>query len=577
MLRGILAASVAVFVALLVPLPLAGATAQGLDLALSESATALKQKPKKADGRLKVTISGLQGHAGRVTVRGPQKYKMSLTSSTTLRRLIEGTYRLSAAPFTADQATFYPTLVPRSKIKVKVGRTSKVTAAYTVRPWTSPPTSGPTPNPTPNPSNPVNPPSSTGSPVRFDLTNAAGMAMTNTANQLPAAHVDRSAAPSSNLSAVNPDGSMRQALSSGNISVRQFYIAPDEQIYLFLDSPIDLETSQYKSDGCLLLRVTAGQDKPTCVDSTLRQVGLLKYGTNPQIQFDDSGAIYYGGSTQDGRTVLRRNSNGVITDLITDNVYISEFLVAPDSSVYLTGYTRGTNNGWTRRISPQGALSTLYPDWRDLLKMLSDGNVYFIGNNFTFNRYLVSEGRMDPRPWLHFRQGGPDLNAHYLCESIWQPLGYTGCHLGWERPVGLFNTLDGDSVAAIGKGDSAYGAGHIGFIMRYLPNPGYLTTSVVTPTVALPVINTLLLAGMTDDNRNTLVAFNTSTGTERELIDASQEVEIYHLAFSSNSNAVMFDGLRFSDNQFVIGAVDMGSGRVTMTPSRVKLADFQAL
>jgi hypothetical protein len=40
-------------------------------------------------------------------------------------------------------------------------------------------------------------------------------------------------------------------------------------------------------------------------------------------------------------------------------------------------------------------------------------------------------------------------------------------------------------------------------------------------------------------------------------MDASNEIEIYNMNYVASTNMIMFDGLRFSDNQYVIGQVDL--------------------
>jgi hypothetical protein len=41
-------------------------------------------------------------------------------------------------------------------------------------------------------------------------------------------------------------------------------------------------------------------------------------------------------------------------------------------------------------------------------------------------------------------------------------------------------------------------------------------------------------------------------------MDGSIEVEIFSMTYSQKKNAVMFSGLRFSDNKFVVGEVSLG-------------------
>jgi hypothetical protein len=67
-----------------------------------------------------------------------------------------------------------------------------------------------------------------------------------------------------------------------------------------------------------------------------------------------------------------------------------------------------------------------------------------------------------------------------------------------------------------------------------------------------------LLAGTTSSGVNTLSVYDTSSKQETVVMDGSIEVEIYSMSFSQKKNSIMFSGLRFSDNKFVVGEVSLG-------------------
>jgi hypothetical protein len=59
-------------------------------------------------------------------------------------------------------------------------------------------------------------------------------------------------------------------------------------------------------------------------------------------------------------------------------------------------------------------------------------------------------------------------------------------------------------------------------------------------------------------------------------VPASNEIEMYHLNYVASSNKIMFDGLRFSDNKYVIGQIDLNTGQVNSSQTgSSKLVDFQ--
>jgi hypothetical protein len=89
------------------------------------------------------------------------------------------------------------------------------------------------------------------------------------------------------------------------------------------------------------------------------------------------------------------------------------------------------------------------------------------------------------------------------------------------------------------------------------------------------VITNLVLAGTDSSGRNILTLLNTSNDQETVLIGPSNEIEIYHLNYVANGNKIMFDGLRFSDNRYVIGQVNLSTLQVTVTPTGTgQLVDF---
>lgn len=502
-----------------------------------------------AKGKLKIQVTGLpSGWSASVTVKGPKKYKAKVTKTVNLKNLRPGTYKMRASPMQIGSNLYVPSL--KSKAKVRAGKTTKSRVTYSKR--TVP---------------------QSGAPVRVNLANATGVGLVAANSPRSGSQPTTRSTTGSNLVAVQTDGTLRDAVTSGTVNVNGFFIGPNEQVYLLFSGPVDLATSEYSQGGCILAQVSAGDAAPACVDSSLRYIGgLSTENTNPIIQFDNQGAIYYVGQSSNGTTVLRRNKSGVITDLISDQIGITNYLVAPNGTVFIDGYTIGSGTGWVRRVSPQGGLKTIkaYGVW--FLKLLPDGNVYFGENynRYAVWRYLVDSDQLDPRPWIDFPQSAPDLNAHYLCTDLWQPFN-NECMSTFAIPKSLQNTQNGQALGPINSHTDT------GFIVRYYPTPKVLATSVKAPTVSMTVLNTLFVAGVKADNTNTLIAYDSVAETEQVLLSPSQEVEIYHLDFSGRNNRLVFDGLRFSDNKQVIGQVNMSNGQVTMVPSGTKLDDLQAL
>ena len=105
-----------------------------------------------------------------------------------------------------------------------------------------------------------------------------------------------------------------------------------------------------------------------------------------------------------------------------------------------------------------------------------------------------------------------------------------------------------------------------------------LNSEVKTINVAAGVGNQIALAGTTaDGTTNVLTLVNPAgNGSEQELIGANNQIEIYHLNYVARSNQILFDGLRYSDNQYVVGAYNLATGQLNVTASPSgKLADLQ--
>jgi hypothetical protein len=80
-------------------------------------------------------------------------------------------------------------------------------------------------------------------------------------------------------------------------------------------------------------------------------------------------------------------------------------------------------------------------------------------------------------------------------------------------------------------------------------------TSISSYTMGRRVSNTLILTGVDKNERNRLILYNTQTGNETVVFDGSNEIEIYDMVYLASTNKLLFSGLRFSDNKFVVGEV----------------------
>ena len=97
----------------------------------------------------------------------------------------------------------------------------------------------------------------------------------------------------SNLRGMKEDGSFFELVSGGFISVKKLMVAPLDNIYILLNTPITIDGSQ-----CILLHVDRSSGRPTCVEndvSFLKPIFHYQERVLDLIQFDSTGAIYYAG------------------------------------------------------------------------------------------------------------------------------------------------------------------------------------------------------------------------------------------------------------------------------------------
>ena len=403
--------------------------------------------------------------------------------------------------------------------------------------------------------------------LRFDLKGASGLALRSSQNSSGPSNLD-----------VLAGGTVRDAVVEGSVTISEFLIAHGGKTYVLFPYPTRLEPEVPESI-CLLARVDPGTGLPECIDSTLSYVNSNTYGSNnPAVQFDDSGAIYYTGSTNSGKTVLRKYSNGTTTDLINDNISIQDFLVMPGGGVIISGSTQSTGVSWTRFISPNGSLKTLRPTASRFLRLFPDGNAYMglWGNDDVgVRRFMNSSSEMDPKYWIGNTNDG--RQTHHTVEEYCDYYnGDYAARSGFCGSLGItiadsFATSDGKFFALAGyQGDGLT-------LTQYFPEPAFPDTGIRHIAVGEAAGDDLVLSGTDSSGRNLTTRYDTNTDDVTQLVGTDTELEIYHLSYLSTGNKVLFDGLRFSDNRYVLGEIDLNTNQVTYsTSSAQKWEDVQA-
>ena len=281
---------------------------------------------------------------------------------------------------------------------------------------------------------------------------------------------------------------------------------------------------------------------------------------NPALQFDDAGNLYYAGVTSGGSTfTLRRNANGVITNLVNDNITVRDFVVLGDGSVLIAGTTSSTQSQWFRKIAPSGAITNLVTGSQPtFIRKFVDGNVYF-GSPGTgvytpaVNRYLVSEDRVDDIAWIAGGQMSPstpksrnDLGG--LCPPT--PWVSMFCSASGSFVRSTFNLGTSATYAVVG----GY-SGQASELMQYYPVVARENSSVKQITIAYQVNSKIVLAGLDANNKNVITIYDPTTHTETVVFDGTNEVEVYSMGYVASTGKLMFNGLKFSTGQVVVGDI----------------------
>ena len=377
--------------------------------------------------------------------------------------------------------------------------------------------------------------------LRFLSDEVVGLALPESANSTP-----------SGLMAVSAAGIATDALSSGSAIVSDFFTAPNGKYYVVFNNSAELVPG---GPTCKLAEVNQATGIPTCVDSTLSDIGFGNGLFNP-VQFDDEGAIYYRGSSRTGETLLRKWNNGVGANLINANISIGHFHVLGDGTVLLAGSTGNTGSSWLRRLSPSGSLSTLDANvYVTFMSKFPDGNIYMGVSESSNNRvvrYIVQSGILESKPWI---QGGWDTSAdsYFKSSAICPTFGFGGIQEEF-----CYNPTSIRRVLPVGNGSIFALSGYSGgSVYKFFPTVERVASVVTTVSIVEPSSNNIMIAGTDANGTSMLTIFNAATGRETVVIDSTNEIEVYKMTYVSSTNKIMFNGLRFADNKQVIGEIDL--------------------
>ena len=407
---------------------------------------------------------------------------------------------------------------------------------------------------------------------------AVGDVIFNTAGIVALAQAESASQSGSKLLAMTSSGALTDGLLNGTAVVKDFYSAPNGNIYVVFETKVALVTG---GTPCLLAKIEVSTGVPLCVDSTLDSIRgpgktFMRTLANAFVQFDDGGAIYYGGDSN-GSFVFRRYKNGLITDLVNDNIQVNDFLVSGDGRIVLSGVTISTGSSWLRIISPTGNVKNLVIGIIGGLARFSDGNIYIgiyqSGVFLGVKRYILTDSAIEEKAWMAGAYLGANIDSYF---SLYK---FSGRATSGGICIEQFKTYSDRSnpLCEVDSGQAFEQVmqfeGKLNFVVAKSffqgPYPSQLwqffptvepanikkTTGVV---LAVQAGENIILSGLDSSKRNVLTLYNPVSKQETVVMDGSNEVEVFSMTYSQKKNAVMFSGLRFSDNKYVVGEVSLG-------------------
>lgn len=539
---------------------------------------------KKALSTLRIKISGLPSTVkASVRISGPKKYNKKITQSVKLK-LPAGKYKLRMRPVDTPRDVYKPRAA-RATVTVKKARVARFTVRY-VRSSSPGPTTPTTPPTQPRPPRPTfdatvrwlpaerarvacqPAPSPDTNELRLDLCDKEGISLLEPSQ----AQVRRTAAAepaaTSNLKTIEDNGTLSEAVVSGSITAQKVQVGPTGKTYLSLTRPVDPNDTTSSDNTCAFFEVNEATGIPTCVDSTIRSVY--------RITFDNAGNVYYSGTaTNSVNTVLRKWDGASVRNLLSNESWLIDFAVTADGYVVVSGRTGTTGSGWTRMVAANGSLSNIFSSaTANWISLYPDGNIYMgmWGMEETgIRRLLTATKTLDPIYWT----GGainnrPAPPTYFPVEDFCTPRVDAFCGSWGTSITKSVITQEGKVLVQVGAPGSQT-------LMQYWPDVRYLSTAVTKVTKMESAGEMLFLAGPNQNGDNIAAFFTPANGTEQVVISPSNQIEIYNASYSADTRKVIFDGLRFADNQRVIGEISVDTGAVTVHATNAgRLSNLQA-
>jgi len=349
-------------------------------------------------------------------------------------------------------------------------------------------------------------------------------------------------------------------------AVSRFFISPDGAVIALLNEAISIADV-----NCKFVRLVRESTELACIDPDLHSLSDISSpernagipgGLEP-VQFDGLGNIYYWGSFG-GFAVLKKWNveDGSTYELIHDNISLTQFLVSEDGSVWLSGGVQTGQDAFFRRLKPTGELEDIIG--------LQVVNLISKVDNGIFVTLLKNTEPFTALYKISLDDGG-NVGAPQLILSDNQ---FDGLFLIMFDMIDFQKSGSGDYYY-FGKNNSLEDDRRL--ILVY---PGAPTLASLLPEVSY-VRNfrifdqDIFYIGQDNSNKHVFHKMRLDDLATDEDLLKGENIEVYH--FTAVNNLIYFDGLRFSDNTYIIGQIDQNNDNalIVLSPLEAKLIGLE--
>lgn len=285
---------------------------------------------------------------------------------------------------------------------------------------------------------------------------------------------------------------------------------------------------------CAFFKVTS-ENSADCVDGEVTSIS----NANTNIQFADSDTIFYQATALiDGayQNILRKQiADGTVTDITNEYIAVLEYTPLSDGSVIVYGLTKTTAMRFLRHYQTDNSINEWLIDENLVINKLfrtSDETIYVSGYWPESDGYKHGISKINPE--------SSSLTTVLINQSVNTDPDYDGYQVDkfYETEDGAIYFLEDNAIFKLSPGDAKQ----------------VYSVNTIIKTESLS--STVTISGVEAASTHVFEQFSFTDESTNDLFSAvSDEIEIYDFALDADG-LVYFTGLRFSDNQVVVGQID---------------------